>query len=1522
MSNLKKLKKLYISVLIMITAIILGSSSVNAVWFSGWKKGSNQLWTSREFYCIEHQDYFTAGNWNPINSWTINSDDPSHANRILANILYNGIKTGQGGYNCRGEYQMAVWKWYYMNGRVNTSYVDSPRYDLAYRETLNPTPYSNGKAGLSIADNQVTMEGNIGSIKINNVTGTVDNVEIIWKDPTNNKEYKKNITTGKSGENGWIEFYSDRACTKRVNINDFKKGTIYIKNLKEDYEIKNIKMHVKNNASGYSVTVTRWRKSTWQASQQDLISASMKEGTPSEVTIPLKVKYVYGNLRILKKGVYKLDGKSKEQDISASFKIYCPSVKKWVVGDANGNKTFVDSSDKATTYKSGTTVKKLLSSYKYQLVEVAVNNNYYNNPIKMVAVTSDLQKGLKVTKKDTYYASSNVIVYSNKTNTVTVTDERTAGDLKIIKADETHKDLLLKGAKFKIYCKDKGWLIKNSDNTYKYDGDIKSATEFVSNDKGEVQIKCLKFGSYYVYETATPEGYDITKQDGYENKNGKDPYSFSKDNKWVYLGEAKLDSSNNTVKYTYTNKKIVARLEGRVWLDNPAGKLNSYNDTDDTLPLEAENKTYDAEDWYIGSKKITKDEELEGIKVHLMDNEKEIAVTVTDEYGRYAFENLNYWDVARYYVEFEYDNTKYISVNPFVGNNLKVNSKAIEESMKIEELEDEKLTGTEGTLPGRAVTYKDGSLMKPQEILDNNAAKNKDLWKTPLTGYYDVKTFKIEDINLGIKEKLIPEYDITETLEYIKVNMNGYSYKYQHGQDPVTMSSYVLKAATQNSKATFSQALYPSDIRYLQENGTGLDVYVVYNITVSNLDTEYLDDIYTEKKLYLNSLQNTFDSNRYELSKDNGEDSSDFALWSTDGNGVASYDVNKGVYKDGIEKGKAITSRIQFKVQKQALIDMLDHYTNNPQNKEYLEVAPTVATADAFHEYLRTDNVWKDDANVKAYNGVKGKYEGKNKDNKKYYVHKSVSKTSKASDLYINLTLGESRKLEGKVFEDTVVNDTLGNGKLDENEKNRAKAVKVELLNADSEKSIAKLYQVDRISDYAVNLKDIVKANVTTAQDGKFTFDGVVPGYYYIRFTYSDGTQKMVDTNGNEVDDNITSKDYKSTIVGNDYIKESMKADETEIKNKQQELVKVYNSKDYKNDEAKKLLEWYKYLENEQYSTAVDDLDVRKTIDGYVYYNDGKITDGTSANNEVSDTMSIPAYTPILGISIENDKENVGTPENKNVYTGFNFGLIKQPDTVVQLSKKITDVKFTNQAGTTLVSGNPTSREATYVTALQVVEENNAKKAKTAKLEIEPDFIYGSNIEITYEISITNNSKVDYTEDSYYKYGEEGKTKKVVTVHEVQDMLDEKYNYNSLPQTTTQTSSSESKNSGVITLKPKTITETVEGVEKTTTYVEMTGWEKLASEESTETSYTVTALVANNNETDTNYNNDAKIRSLSVDELSTLTKTSEKVWDLDETTFTIMPTTGGNKNQTYWYVGAVALAVVASGIFLIKKKVL
>ncbi len=1539
MVKLNNIKKAWISIIIFCIAVLLGSNSVQAVYFSGWKNGSNPLWTSREFYCIEHQDYFTVGNWNKVSEQVITSNDASQSNRALAYILRDAVKTGDTGYNGKGAHQYAVWRWYY-NAGINTKY---PGENAIYNAGMKQPQikYSNSKSNIKVANTKITMTGEIGSFKFTELSGTNLKFEITWANKTT-KVLEQNDKIS-----NWIEFYSDSKCTKPLKISAIKKNQmVYFKNL-SNQEIKSIKATVMNQASGYKVTISRYKKSTGQASQQDLISAKVEEGQNTSVSVTMNITYTYGKILIKKIGVYtENDQKITDKNVNATFKLYCNTLGKWVSGDADSRKTYVDSIDKATEYKSNTIVTKLFSTYKYELVEVKVNNPEYN-PIKMVGATSKTGDSqtikLPVGKNGEYYTAKSVIVHNNKTNTVTVEDERAVGNLKILKVDDNHKDIVLSGAEFIIKKEGtENWIIKNSDGTYNYNGKYEDVVNnkvgvYTTNAQGIAEINKLKYDTYHIYEIKAPDGYNIEKQDKYDQNK-----------KWIDLGTAVLGATDTNVTYTVTNKKVVS-LEGRVWQDISMVKgINVgdhvYRETTDAL--------------------------LAGINVSLYNaDNKVIATTTTDDQGHYKFENLNYWDLAGCYVEFTYDNINYVVVDPFVEKDIKINSKAIEETMTVEELEDDKLTGTKEEtkedLPGKAITYKGGNKLTPKQILDNNKAQDKDLNITPLTGYYNEETYTIEDINLGLLKKINQEIYVGENLEYIKISLNGYTYTYKYGDEEIMNSQFVPTVEKQKNKFDYYAKLCPTDVAYdsTTKDTEELKVYAVYSIGVENNTITQEDDIYYEKNLYLSELKATYDTDRFELSKDaigDAEENKQFKLWEGE-NGQAYFTLDEteekgNVFANGIEPNiqkeqnqpsKRKTTHIQFKVKN----DVVNKILTNPELVNNSKSA-TQVFAKGYHEYLRTDNVWTDNKDVIAFNNAKGTYDKANTNGTKYYVHKSTEVKDESSGLGLKFELGEDRTLSGTVFEDNIIENSLGNGILDNSEQNRAQKVKVELLNENGE--VVNLYQkVDengKIGVKTVENNELPKAITTTNSDGTYTFEGVVPGYYFIRFTYSEKDengvikQVMKTADGDKL---ISSQDYRSTIINtkenNSIIKTAMENKNNIVNEAKDVLIKYYKKENIDPTkmsvgDAKKVVEWYKYLGDTKYSTAVDKI---TGTDGRTNLDENEYTKNTTLKDN-----AIPAYTPIISISIENDTidekqipaEQQLNPQQKEtekdksarIFDAFNFGLIKQNTPNITTDKKLTNVKFTNQAGTTLVSENPASKQSTYVTALDAITDETG--CKYAKLEIDPELIYGSNVELTYEISIANNSVEDFVEDvsdkdfgDYYKYGTTtAKTlhKKKITVKALEDDLDSKFNYNSVPTSTTQTTSfttrSEPNN---ITIKPTTVEETDLDETKTTSYLEMTGWESLESGQSTKTSYTVTALIAND-DLDSAYKNDAKIKSLSLDTLTSLTTKSKKIWEADNTVFTITSTTGENRNYIYWYVGAAALVIVASGLIFIKKKVL
>ena len=1118
-------------------------------------------------------------------------------------------------------------------------------------------------------------------------------------------------------------------------------------------------------------------------------------------------------------------------------------------------------------------------------------------------------------------------------------NDKSVEDLLIEKSDETYKDLKLGGARFKIYAETKGaWVTWNSQEgkyEYKPETTAENAKEFITKNDGTRLIKNLQFGVYKIYETKAPQGYDITKQVGY----GAD----SNYPNWVKLNDVEIKQDferEEPVKYELTNRKIV-KLEGIVWQDNPATKANGYNSIYNSTDYKEEGS----------SETIPKDNILNGITVNLrnIQNNNLIASTTTNN-GYYVFEKIGeseiyYWDLVNAYVEFIYDNKEFVTVDPFVGNNVSINSKAQEYEMTKDLLDDNKLTGTdvEKGLPGRAITNRTAKAWNYQDILKNNdeilrakqegTISKENLQTAPLTAYYDKEEYKVKDINLGLMAKIKPSYDVGETIAYIKVKMKGYTYTYQYGGTSATVSTQVPTVFEQTHLGdNFTLPLYPSDIAYNSEHRDDddrLKVYVVYRINIKNTVETDRPNLYYEEKLFITSLTNSYDSERYQIEEDG--DNNYNRLWNKNsitknnenGTETITYDVKSDdEFKNGIEYGEVKTTFISFRVKDEALLNMLNKDISNSA----LEKVPTKAETNGYHEYLRTDNVWKHNDN-RAFDGYSGSsYPETDSTGDKYYIHKSNEMIKDAQSLYLRLELGESRTISGTVFEDTKIKDdeVLGNGMLDENEKNKASEVTVELLTNKDATEPTELYKTERVSETRVDFEESEPAIKKTSENGTYTFEGVVPGYYYIRFTYGDGSQMIVQ---NDRPNEISPKDYKSTIINTtangedkEIMKNAMEATSENLSSAQQTLIN-----DSSNVSARKLVEWYKYLNSDKYSTAIDDIAKRESIKDYEYRDDGKVYD---TNGNVVNITDMSAYTPMIGISIENDQNDINDEqlqegrivykaEQKAYFGGFNFGLI-QTSLDVGVGMKMTNVQFTTQTSTVLVSANPTDRTAPYLTALDQITGGS----KNAKLEIEPDKIYGSEVQTTYELTLTNNSIADYVEENgeyfgdYFKYGDKSHAElKRITVKEILDKLDPKYDkilsINNIKATTYDHEGNVESDDTPIQIN----TRDTENANNLT----IEGWDSIQNTGgSTKVTFTTTALLGPSE--DTLFENEVKVTKIGLDNLTTLNTGFE--WRQDNARLTVMPDTGSDRSVTYWIAGTIALIVLGAGFILLKKRVL
>ena len=883
-------------------------------------------------------------------------------------------------------------------------------------------------------------------------------------------------------------------------------------------------------------------------------------------------------------------------------------------------------------------------------------------------------------------------------------DVQSTGSLTINKTDaDTGKSL---SAGFKIQTSAGKWL-SGKNGAYNYTNSFANAETYPS----PVTLKDIKFDTYKIYEVKAPEGYDITAQKGYGDIKGE------KNQKGVLCGTVKVDGNNIKVTKSFTNKytqKI--SIKGYVWVDLPSTKERGNDNLYDT-DLEGKAR-------------------IEGVTVKLIkkSNNKVVATKKTKSNGEYTFDKaLTKSELKDYYIEFDYkgkkkyvneqnkeineDISKYIPVafNSTNKNKIVANgSRALMDEHAYEDYKDTKYTGI-------ATTYKGPKEEKTYGLSGNLYEK-----------LFNEKTATLENINLGIKKIPNEEFGLEENLEYVKITINGYNYTYNYGNLGNSNMDAAPKVYWQGKtdKNYYSAAIYPSDIMYTNQKDREkeLKVYVGYKINIKNLSQTNIDELYKEKKLIIRELTDKFDTSRYELNDSN---------WTAKG--------NSATYKNKIELGPYKTETgeksipIQFEVKTAAIRDMLDK-TNHPNG--IIEDFPTEATAKGYHEYTRNDYSWKN-------------LDEGTKKNPQEKPHRTEEKEQSDKAPYLVFRLGKERIIRGKVFEDKVVTtdgQKLGNGQYDSNE-NVVKDVTVELLDVDG-KNLARLYQEDKISEYNANKDNYLGIEATTKtvssgnveENGHYEFRGIVPGYYYLRFTYGDGTQKICDLSGNEIK-TLTAKDYKSTIVTNEDVKNALKNVTTDGL-------------------------WYKKLGNTGASVAIDDLTTRKAL------NNGN---GTGTN--------IMAGTAIISITVE--KEN--TPTNtsnmqvatdgkivelaSNVFNGLNFGIIEMPTQSAKIEKLITNMNLENPQNGLIFNGNPVTDSLMGVSDLDELDTNDG--SRNVRAELKDELIYGSKLELTYAIKVTNTSDVNYYNDDYYFYGTPDVNKEVtLIVKDLDDYLDNTLTYN------------------------------------------------------------------------------------------------------------------------------------------------
>ncbi len=416
----------------------------------------------------------------------------------------------------------------------------------------------------------------------------------------------------------------------------------------------------------------------------------------------------------------------------------------------------------------------------------------------------------------------------------------------------------------------------------------------------------------------------------------------------------------------------------------------------------------------------------------------------------------------------------------------------------------------------------------------------------------------------------------------------------------------------------------------------------------------------------------------------------------------------------------------------------------------------------------------------------------------------------------LTLTLSsDDRKISGNVFEDLRDTDVygaiIGNGRRGDEEK-AISGVKVELIelmqNVDDEEGLHQTgYRGERtaLKRTAENPEKEPKVEpfiTTSGNDGTYSFMGVPPGDFYVKFTYGD---KVV-CNGKV----YNGQDFKSTTYQRDMSQigtydipaYSPSASGTKQDNPTYtdlESLYYYNITEAdnhpSNSDAKDI--WSKREEINTYSKGSDGKnllnhraeELKRNSDPSVDWH-GKTTKDMIAQTGVID---MEVEYDGLGRHMENQNEDEYN-ESIRVYhiDNVNLGLVERPRAQLKLNKEIVNLKIalsngnvifnTNQSINNLYFAQHQGHSVKYENTNNITKklltsfrigDNSETSPELIQAYMDEELIAGANIQATYMMTVENVGEIDYKDPKFYYTGEvEDRTKENISKTSANEVID------------------------------------------------------------------------------------------------------------------------------------------------------
>lgn len=249
------------------------------------------------------------------------------------------------------------------------------------------------------------------------------------------------------------------------------------------------------------------------------------------------------------------------------------------------------------------------------------------------------------------------------------------------------------------------------------------------------------------------------------------------------------------------------------------------------------------------------------------------------------------------------------------------------------------------------------------------------------------------------------------------------------------------------------------------------------------------------------------------------------------------------------------------------------------------------------------------------------------------------------------------------------------------------------------------------------NGTEYIRARTVTDANGSYKFTNYIPGLYTIRFIYGDNAKYDTKQCSKYSTFTLNDKQYRCAYNGQFY--QSSKSNPKTNDNKY----------------------WYAVEEGERYSDAYDEANIRKAINESIQTY--RYSDVVSLLKHPTDYM-VYAYTSLLDIEVEKATESTSTQKPSYTISNIDFALTPRTESKLSINKEVTHLKLILQNGAVQFDADTaTIREQGVPAVVQAVQGSDINISMSSEL------VNGATLEITYRITVTNDSPEDVV--TYYK---------------------------------------------------------------------------------------------------------------------------------------------------------------------------